>query len=98
MTSLSPRVCNQGLGWGAARDSVPWEKGSVSLILPDSVLSSGFLSVSLCGFSMSVPLAVCSLLCVSPTASLLGPMTVFGSVFRAWPIPAVPQILGGGGV
>lgn len=47
---------------------------------------------------MSVPLAVCSSVsCVSPTALLLGPMTVFGSIFRAWPSPAVPQILGGVG-
>lgn len=45
---------------------------------------------------MSVPLASCSsVVCVSPTALLLGPMTVFGSIFRAWPIPAVPQIPGG---
>lgn len=99
VSPLSPRVCNQGLGCGAAREPVPWGKGSVGLVLPDSVLRSLFLSVSLCGFSMSVPLAICSsLLCVSPTDTLLGLMTVFGSVFRAWPIPAVPQILGGRGM
>lgn len=60
--------------------------------LPRSDLSSLFPSQRVCA-----PHAPSTLVCVSPAASLLATMTVFGSVFRAWPILAVPQILGLGG-
>lgn len=64
--------------------------------LPDSFLSS-FPASSLPRLSVSVPLTVClfSGMCFSHSLTA-GPMTVFGSLFRAWPSPAVPQIPRGG--
>lgn len=44
MSSLSPRVCHQGLACGAAREPMLWGEGSLSLVLPDS----GLRSVSVC--------------------------------------------------